>query len=195
MVNKFLFFLLAFIILIAIYLSLLELLLYSFHSPFNSTIQEPFSHQSTWIYLLKQQYMSFIELDTLNIHEKRHLLDVKKIFEKIHDLWLIFSFLTALIVVVFIAKLDTQRKTLLKYIYILGVTFNTLVMLLMFNFLTNFIFLHTLLFSKNTWNFSENSILIEWFPLIYFQEFIVLFLLLSFLIFFLLNFYRLNSYK
>ena len=190
MVNKFLSFILASLLLITIYLSLFELLLYTFHSPFQSHIEEPFLHHTTWIYLLQQKYISFIELDIFTIYEKRHLLDVKRVFEETHQVWILFLFLTGSLLLLFIAKLKTQLSTLLQYLYLLGFIFNSILTLFIFNFLNSFKFFHTLLFSANTWSFAPTSLLIKWFPLRYFQEFTLLFLFLSFLLFLLLFFIK-----
>jgi hypothetical protein len=190
--NKIFFFILATLILIGIYLSLFELLLYSFHSPLNSCIETPFLHQKTWTYLLEQKYISFIGLDIFSIHEKRHLLDVKRVFEQTYNLWLLFMSLTTFIVLILTIKFKFKSKfnVLLKYIYTLGFVLNTLLLLFMFSFLNSFKFIHTLFFSSNTWYFSQNSLLIKWFPLQYFQEFVTFFLLLSFLTFLLLFFIK-----
>ena len=150
-------------------------------------MKEPLSHQATWTYLLKQHYINLIEIDIFTIHEKRHLLDVKRVFETTYKLWFLFFILSTAILLVFIIKIKSKIITLLRYIYILGLTLNSLLILLMFNFLVNFNFFHTLIFSKNSWTFPKNSTIIEWFPLHYFQEFIMIFLILSFFILFLIR--------
>jgi len=176
MVKKIFYIFLSIIILIGIYLTIFELILYNFHSPINSKIIEPTEHYNTWIYLLHQKYMGFIESDLLNIKEKRHLLDVKRVFKATHILWIISSSLGFLLFIIFF------KKTL-KYIIIFGLTLNSLSLLLSFNFLNSFNFFHSLFFKQNSWIFLKNSLLIKWFPLIYFQEFFAIFLLLSFSLF------------
>lgn len=180
MLKMLLYLTLAIIILLSIYLSIFEFLLYSFHSPFNSSIKEPLAHSSTWTYLLHQQYISFIEVDIFNIHEKRHLLDVKRVFEQTYSLWMFFTSLASLIFIFFLIKIRKSIKKLLTYTIVLGVTINSLFILFSLNFVEHFKFSHTLFFTQNSWIFSENSLLIEWFPLSYFQEFFLLFLLLNF---------------
>jgi hypothetical protein len=161
------------IVLLGIYLSIFELLLYNFHSPLHSKVIEPLAHDKTWSYLLHQKYMCFIELDILNIHEKRHLLDVKRVFKTTHTLWMITGSLAFIILIVFFRKV-------IKSIALLGLSLNTLFILISFNFLNCFSWFHSLFFKENSWILLKNSLLIQWFPLNYFQEFFSLFLLLSF---------------
>ena len=193
MVKKTIYFILAIILLTAIYLTLFELLLHNFHYPFNTPIKDPITHSNTWIYLLKQQYISLIEVDAFNINEKRHLLDVKRVLETTHFLWIIFSSFTLLLLIIsFIKKI---LKKVLNYSIAIGAVINTLFIILSFNFLNSFNGFHKLFFAQNSWNFPKNSLLIDCFPLLYFQEFFALFLILSFLIFIILNFYAKISYE
>jgi len=180
MVKKTLYIIFSIIVLIGIYLSIFELLLYHFHSSLNSTIIEPLAHFTTWSYLLHQKYITFIELDLLNIHEKRHLLDVKRVFKITYMLWMLTGSLGFLILVLFFKKV-------IKTIALFGLSLNTLILLLSFNFLDCFELFHYLFFKDNSWIFLHNSLLIEWFPLSYFQEFFSFFLLLSFSLFMLLR--------
>jgi len=79
------------LIYIVISLSSFIFLLYTFHSPFGYDIVELKAHNLTWTYLLKQKYISFInDLDIFSIYEKRHLLDVKRLFSSIYEFWIIF---------------------------------------------------------------------------------------------------------
>jgi len=181
MVKKLLYFLSVLIVLISIYLTVFELILHTFHSPFNSIIEESTAQNSTWVYLLKQHYITFIELDIFNLHEKRHLLDVKKVFESTYRLWLLSLAFSLLVLIPLI--IHKKLKIFSIYLCRTGFTFNILLLILSLNFLNTFTYLHTLLFSKNTWLFPKDSLLIEWFPLRYFQEFFVVFWVLSFLVF------------
>jgi len=187
MVKKILYILLATVVLITIYLTIFELLLYNFHSPLNSEISNPIAHQSTWTYLLKQHYVTFIDNDIFTIHEKRHLLDVKKLFEQTHTLWITFLSMTLAILSITLLKYSIHLKRILKGVVIMGIIGHTLLLLLALNFLTNFKLFHTLLFTPNTWQFAKNSPLIEWFPILYFQEFVILFMIISFSIFVMLH--------
>ncbi len=80
------------LIFLTISLSSFELILNLFHSPFGQEVVNPQAHNLTWLYLLKQKYITLIELDIFTIHEKRHLLDVKRLFEQIYSLWIFFPF-------------------------------------------------------------------------------------------------------
>ena len=176
MVKKIFYIFLSLIVLTGIYLSIFEILLYNFHSPLDEKIINPSALYTTWTYLLHQKYITFIELDLLNIHEKRHLLDVKRVFKATYILWMLSASLGFLILIIFFRKV-------LKYIALFGLSLNTLSLLLSFNFLNSFELFHALFFKQNSWIFLKNSLLIEWFPLIYFQEFFSLFLVLSFSLF------------
>jgi integral membrane protein (TIGR01906 family) len=193
MVKKILYTLLAIILLIAIYLSIFELLLHTFHTPLNHTINNPSLHNMTWIYLLKQHYISFIEIDDFNIYEKRHLLDVKRVLETTYLIWIsLFSLALFIVILSFIKKFT---KILLRYVIITGVTTNMLLLLLSFNFLNSFNLFHRLFFSQNSWYFPKDSLLIKCFPLLYFQEFSLLFLILTFLTFAFLKIYAKISHE
>ena len=173
MVKKTFYIFLSLIVLTGIYLSTFEFLLYHFHSPIYGEIINPSAHNTTWTYLLHQKYITFIELDLLNIHEKRHLLDVKRVFNTTYILWMLSASLGFLI-------LTVCFRNVIKYIATIGLSLNTFALLLSFNFLNSFELFHTLFFKQNSWIFLQNSLLIQWFPLVYFQDFFSLFLVLTF---------------
>jgi len=177
MVRYFFYIFISFIVLIALYLTIFELLLHNFHFSFNAEIEKPFVHSTIWRYLLHQKYITFIELDLLTIHEKRHLLDVKRVLNETFTLWIIFTPLAIFILTIFFRKI-------VKIMVQFGVALNSLFLLLSFNFLNYFEFFHTLFFRDKSWIFFNDSLLIEAFPLIYFQEFFIFFLLLTSLSFF-----------
>jgi uncharacterized membrane protein len=184
MVKKLLYWPVAILFLITIYLTVFTFLLHTFQSPLDSNIKESTAHTATWIYLLQQHYIAFIEDDIFNIYEKRHLLDVKKIFKTIESIWL-FSLLLSTIMTMALMTLQ-QLKIVLYYFYKIGLITHLLLISLSLNFLNSFSYLHSFLFPKNSWTFPKDSILIEWFPLHYFQEFFILFLILTLLLFFLI---------
>jgi uncharacterized membrane protein len=165
-------------------LSSFELTLFFFHSPFGSTIIEPQAHSITWIYLLKQKYISFIDLDIFNIYEKRHLLDVKRLFEKIYSLWIIISAISLSLLLFFYLRSREKFFLILRYSSIVGSITTLIYLLILFNFLENFTYLHQLIFPHYSWIFPPNSILIEWFPLSYFQEFAIIMVLIYLGLFF-----------
>ncbi|HHB94225.1 MAG TPA: DUF1461 domain-containing protein [Campylobacterales bacterium] len=167
--------LLSIIILLAILLSSFELTLLLFHSPFGSDIIYPKAHSLTWIYLLKQQYITLIDLDIFDINEKRHLLDVKRVFEQIYFIWKIISIVSLSIFILFYRKLSI----IIRQTFIIGIIINILLIIISFNFLDSFSFLHQMIFPHNSWIFQPSSILIIWFPLSYFIEFFLIFILFN----------------
>jgi len=184
---RLIYFFLALFLLITLTISSFELTLHLFHSPFNSTIIEPKAHSLTWIYLLKQKYISLIDLDIFNINEKRHLLDVKRFFDKIYYIWSILFTLSIFISISLYFKSKEKLALVIRYSTILGVVLNIIFILISFNFLEIFTLLHKILFLHNSWVFQPNSILIEWFPLEYFIEFFAIFIVLNFGIYFCIN--------
>ncbi len=81
-------------------------------------------------------------------------------------------------------KSKEKLTLVIKYTTILGVVLNIIFILISFNFLEVFTILHKIIFTPNSWIFKPNSILIEWFPLLYFIEFFTIIIILNFLILF-----------
>jgi integral membrane protein (TIGR01906 family) len=167
---------------ILILLSSFELTLHLFHSPFNSIIIEQNAHQLTWNYLLKQRYISFIDLDIFTISEKRHLLDVKRVFDNIYSIWSTLLYIITPITLFLYLKSKRELFLALSYSVRVGVVVNIISIIVSINFLDSFKLLHKIIFTNNSWIFKPNSILIEWFPISYFIEFFSIFTLLNFLI-------------
>jgi uncharacterized membrane protein len=159
---------------LALLLSSFELTLFLFHSPINSDIIEPKAHSLTWIYLLKQKYITFIDLDIFTLHEKRHLLDVKRLFEKIYSIWIILSTLSILSIISLYLKAKKSFFLVFRYSFFIGLIVTLLSIFIATDFLDSFKLLHQLLFPQHSWVFPNGSILIEWFPLSYFQEFLAI---------------------
>ncbi len=170
------------IIFLAITLTIFEFLLYNFHSPFNQDILNPKAHTLTWTYILKQKYITFIDLDIFSIHEKRHLLDVKRLFEKIYTMWLIFTISSVVITILIYFK--GWIEEVFRYFFYIGVVINSIFIISSLFFLDSFKFLHKIIFPYNSWIFPPDSILIEWFPISYFIEFFILFIALNILVLF-----------
>ena len=169
---------------VTLLLSLFEVTILWFHSPLNTIPFNASIRESTWLYLLKQHYVTFIDIDAYTIQEKRHLLDVKRSLEEVYQLWL---FLLGFVFLGF--KVIAKHYQIFLYrSSILGLTVLFILLLSLFDFLENFKFLHSLVFLENTWIFPKNSLLIELFPLHYFQEFLVLVVLQSFILFLVLYF-------
>ena len=165
MVKKKFYLFLSILLLTSIYLSLFELLIHTFQT----------SCSLTWIYLLKQHYISLIDSDIFTIYEKRHLLDVKRLLETTQKVWII-SLAFSLVILYFFKKS-------IKIISTIGICINFILLLFSFNFLNSFNLFHSLFFQNSTWFFPKNSSLLQCFPIEYFQNFLMLFLLISSLIF------------
>jgi len=169
---KFIYILLALLLSLTLLLSSFELTLHLFHSPFNSTIIEPQAHTTTWTYLLKQKYITLIDLDIFTIKEKRHLLDIKRLFDTLYNLWTLLSLLSFFSIIFLYFKAKESIALIFKYNFIIGLIVIALSIFLAFDFLDSFKTLHQLIFPMNSWIFPNNSILIKWFPLEYFQDFL-----------------------
>jgi hypothetical protein len=150
-----------------------------------SPVEDVVTHTITWTYLLKQQYLNFIDLDIYNIHEKRHLLDVKRVLETLYHLWLLLLITTTIGMIIF----RNDYKKITKQVANLGLFLILFLVFMSIDFINNFDFLHSLLFNAKTWVFSNDSILIELFPLIYFQQFFFFLLTGSLILFTLLFFF------
>lgn len=184
MVKKVFYFALAMMVLLTIYLSIFETLLHTFQSSFGNDMSQNENHNAIWVYLLQQQYESFIELEQLSIHEKRHLLDVKRILEDVYTVWTVLVPLGTVLLVLFFNKI-------VAYVFYVGLALNLSVILLFgYNFISSFDRFHAFFFVTNSWRFPQDSILIEVFPLNYFQEFLILFIVMSTMVFALLYFLK-----
>nr|CAA6805302.1 MAG: Unknown protein [uncultured Thiotrichaceae bacterium] len=117
----------------------------------------------------------------LNSKEERHLLDVKRILQNVSWITLLATTLA-----IFGLLLCWRKKgVIIKYIGrsgLIGLTF-TMTYLSVSGFRNNFIWLHSLLFPPDSWWFNEESTLIRLFPLEFFQEFTVNYVILLALVF------------
>ncbi len=170
--------LVAWIVLLALLLGLFELILHTFHTPFGYSLVEPQAQMQTWEYLLQQHYVSLIDVDLFSIHEKRHLLDVKRLFDRLYLLWLILLAVGSAGGVLLYVRFRSTFKRLRYDLWIMGVGSALLLIMALIFFQESFEWLHQLLFPYQSWLFPPDSLLIEWFPEVYFIEFIGLYLLL-----------------
>ncbi|HFU76486.1 MAG TPA: DUF1461 domain-containing protein [Arcobacter sp.] len=177
--KKFFYFIFIVIFTITLFLTLFELLLHIFHKPITFPIEDRITHSETWAYLLKQQYISFIDLDIYNISEKRHLLDVKRVLESTYNVWLILLGISFIGLTIF----RKTYKVFIQQTAILGLIVSALLIVSSINFISVFEFMHSLFFNAKTWIFPKESMLIELFPLVYFQQFFFLFLIGSIILF------------
>jgi integral membrane protein (TIGR01906 family) len=112
--------------------------------------------------------------DALTIAERRHLLDVKYLFQSLDNLFL-YSVLMGIILSVWIRKQISIAGLLLQSV-IWGIGGMVLLLLgVTIGFEALFNMVHHYLFLNNTWLFPQNSYLIHLFPLNYFYQFALLY--------------------
>lgn len=121
-------------------------------------------------YLLRNGGGGLPDFDFLNLAEKRHLLDVWRLFASLEQLfyWVLFSSAVLLVLQQRFAKGGVVLRT--GYLGSVSVLVSGLLMLLV-GFVPLFILVHTFLFPVGTWVFPDDSILIQLFPLDYFFRF------------------------
>lgn len=131
------------------------------------------THQKVLYYLLISNESGFIQMERFTLFEKRHLLDVKRLIDLLHRIFIISTLLSA-IMVIFSHHLFTLllRRTL----WLLLIFNITLLLLVISHFPYLFESLHPYFFIKNSWLFSKESQLILLFPLSYFQHFAVIYI-------------------
>lgn len=107
--------------------------------------------------------------------ELTHMADVKKVIKNMNSFLLINIILSTLLLLHTSTKLNNKefKKFLSKYLKTGGII--TLIIIstlfiLTLNFDFTFNLFHSLLFQPGTWIFPENSILIQLFPLTFFQQ-------------------------
>lgn len=152
-------------------------LIYLYQQPTSSKLS-PDTHIKSyivWDYLLHSPTNNLLTLDALSVAEKRHLLDVKRLLSHLHtaciSLWL-----ASVVAFLFLKKVmfkQTLRYTAIITLMLLGLSS---LLAFIYGFKASFILFHQLLFPAGTWWFSTDSLLIHIFPLVYFQEFIMLYI-------------------
>ncbi|MBC8444449.1 DUF1461 domain-containing protein [Candidatus Woesearchaeota archaeon] len=107
--------------------------------------------------------------------EFAHMADVKKVIKNMNSFLLINIILSTLLLLHISTKLNNKefKKFLSKYLKTGGII--TLIIIstlfiLTLNFDFTFNLFHSLLFQPGTWIFPENSILIQLFPITFFQQ-------------------------
>jgi hypothetical protein len=135
-------------------------------------------------YLLIQDSISFLQINELNIYERRHLFDVKLFFQSLNYL---FLYITLYSVSVFLITKQYLKKITINLLWVsyLGLLPLAIMssLILIFGFLPTFNHLHSFFFPPNSWIFPKDSTLIQLFPLDYFFQFALIYLLLLLSIF------------
>ena len=156
----------------------LVLLIFSFQSALGHDYLPLAGQLNTdiWRYLLADNIQILINHTQLDVNEERHLLDVKRL------MWRLFT-VTMLAVLIFLVGtylIRTQWRKTCRGISLFG--FLAVILGLLFAFLSGFrsgfIRFHELLFAADTWWFEPKSGLIQAFPLSYFQQFALFYVLL-----------------
>jgi len=174
----------SFVITIGIFLTLFEVSLYTFQEAIGIPLKEANTHAITWMYLLEQKYVTLIDLDVYTIHEERHLLDVKRLLNTTFTFWLISIGLIAFGLIIFKA----QSREIIKGSVKFGLIIIFLLVLASIDFTQSFHLFHSFFFNPQTWVFPDSSMLIKVFPLVYFQQFFIVLLASSFVLFIVLWF-------
>ena len=131
---------------------------------------------SVWDYLLVDSSLLLINHEQLNAKEERHLLDVKRLMERLFTITLlalgVFSFSMYCV--------KNQWYIVLRSIASSGLAFVAVLLILvgLNGFRVSFVGFHELLFAPGTWWFASDSGLIRAFPLSYFKHFAMLYCLL-----------------
>jgi len=178
--NAYIFFLLqlfqAFGIVIFVYLLIWHIMLYGYIAFFSNDLE---SLKKTIIhYLLIQHSIDFLQINELNIYERRHLFDVKLLFRSLSHL---FLYITSYNVVFFIIAKQYEKRITIKWRWVSYLGLLPLIiissLILAFGFSPIFNDLHSFFFPPNSWIFPKDSTLIQLFPLNYFLQFALIYLL------------------
>lgn len=129
-------------------------------------------------YLLNHHYNGLLNVNYLNITEKRHLLDVKRLFANTLQLFQ-YSVLGHLTLLLLFRK-KLSGLLLLQILVTTGgmIVITSAALISIFGFKEIFSLLHKPFFVENTWLFSEESTLIHLFPSEYFYQFLFIYTLI-----------------
>jgi integral membrane protein (TIGR01906 family) len=159
---------------------------YYYFAPHSSQQSEIFT------YLLNQKNNDLFNVNYLNIAEKRHLLDVKRLFINTVQVFQ-YSILSCFILwLLFHNRLSSSplrnRVLTMGFIFIIiAIVLNSI-----FGFNALFASLHHPFFIENTWLFSKESALIQHFPREYFYQFALIYVAIVSTILFLIKTFPLS---
>ena len=156
----------------AIMLTWFHALLYGFHPALPDELQ-PLSRW-LWDYLLYNPYFDLPNTDLLTLRERRHMLDVKYALHDIRQTWW-FSIGVWLGLLVAQYRPIAQRRLALRMSLYVGMSIIGIAAIMaVIDFHASFNLLHHLFFTDHSWVFPAGSLLIQLFPLHYFQQFFVI---------------------
>lgn len=139
-------------------------------------------------YLLIQDTVSFLQINELTLYERRHLFDVKQLFQALEQLF-IYSLIYNSIIFLLAKRHPHYFKLNVLYLTYLGLSpvFLVSLAILIFGFSPTFNYLHSFFFPAQSWIFPKDSTLIQLFPLNYFFKFALFYLLALFTTFLLFS--------
>ncbi|OQX05345.1 MAG: hypothetical protein BWK73_33830 [Thiothrix lacustris] len=121
-------------------------------------------------------------MTALNLAEARHLLDVRRLFAALENLFYAVLGISTLLLMLQRHFAAGRMWLLTGYMGLISILLLGLSIALD-GFVPLFVWLHTVVFPAGTWVFPDNSVLIQLFPLAYFLQFGVLYMAALVLIF------------
>ncbi|MGV6808844.1 MAG: lipoprotein intramolecular transacylase Lit [bacterium] len=135
-------------------------------------------------YLLLQDTTHFLQINELTLYERRHLFDVKQLFQHLEQFFvysLVFNSLMYILARHY-PHYFTLNLTYFAYLALSPLCLVTLA-IIFFGFLPTFNYLHSFFFPPQSWIFPKDSTLIQLFPLDYFFNFALVYFSLLLTIF------------
>lgn len=163
--------LVAFILLITFCVGVFFIQLYAYYYLQFDSIK----HQEVLSYLLLTDNSGFIKIESFTLFEKRHLLDVKKLLNNLQQVFMLGATSSLAILIFFHARL----KSLFYRMSFIFVIFGSILFLfIVIDFFYFFEAFHPYLFTEGSWLFKKESQIIILFPIIYFQQFSFIYIII-----------------
>jgi integral membrane protein (TIGR01906 family) len=170
--------------LLAVWLFVFQILLHGYRP------SEAYTVSMIYEYLLIEPYTYLPNMSFVDIKERRHLLDVKRLL--IVAEWGSMLSLVVFLLLSFASSLFKSAANFFMLLSRMGkycFWFNTFVAIAILIFFEKyFLLFHEVFFKQGTWIFRESGTLVNLFPLDFFQRFVFLFLFFSGLVFLLIWF-------
>ena len=127
-----------------------------------------------WDYLLHNPHFDLPNTDLLVMRERRHMLDVKHaLFDMRHVWWFSLGLWLSLLAAQY--RPTTQWRLALRMTTYVGVTIVSIAgIMATVDFHASFNLLHYLFFTGRSWVFPAGSLIIQLFPLNYFEQFFMI---------------------
>jgi len=160
-----------FILLITLCLGVFFIQLYAYYYLQCDSIK----HQEVLSYLLLTDNSGFIKIESFTLFEKRHLLDVKILLNNIQQIFILGVVLSLAVLFIF----HDRIKSLFYRMFFIFVIFGSILLLLiLIDFPYFFEALHPYFFTEGSWLFNKESHIIILFPIIYFQQFSIIYIVM-----------------